>query len=187
MAGPRVHFTRRTIILVRSTSAPYAANNAIVDGTPLTLACDNFGILYTRPAPAGPASPGGGGGVPAQATATSNPGAGVVASATVAASGGIFPYRNLAGSISWSWGDTAAVAAPISIVLRDGATGVGAIIWQKSIGPFPAGTTQHGDIAFNLQGAPMNSATNLAMCLEFTAAPAATGFQSVSLAVAKVS
>jgi hypothetical protein len=178
MSGPRAHLTRRTIMLVRSTSAPYGGANGIVDGTPLTLACDNFGVLYTQPAPVGPSKPSNVP-VPASQFATATPAVATVASASVAASG-INPFHNVASTLSWSWGDTAAVAGFIVLVLRDGASGVGPILWSKTLGPFPAGTMIAGDITFSDNGAPFGS-TATAMTLEFLAAPSATGRQSVSL------
>lgn len=175
--SPRVHFTRRTVVLFRVDSAPYAANKLTGDNVGVMAACDKYGVLYTRAAPSGPA---GRGPIPISQFATSAPALGVAASASVPAIPPALPGINVASTLSWSWGDTVAVAAFISLVLRDGASGVGPILWQKTLGPFPAGTMIAGDITFSDAGAPFGS-SNTAMTLEFLTAPSATGRQSVSI------
>lgn len=175
--APRAHFTRRTVILVRIDSAPYAANKTTGDNVPIALAADKYGVLYTRSPPSGPASRGP---VPISQFATSAPAVGVVASASVPAIPPALPGINVASTLSWTWGDTAAVAVFISLVLRDGLSGVGPILWQKTLGPFPAGTMIAGDITFSDNGAPFGT-SNTAMTLEFLTAPSATGRQSVSI------
>jgi hypothetical protein len=72
-----------------------------------------------------------------------------------------------------------AVAAqgPLVLVLRDGASGVGAILWSVNLGGFVIGTGGSFSIdSLNIVGTAGNS-----MTLEFTAAPAATNFETVAL------
>jgi hypothetical protein len=72
----------------------------------------------------------------------------------------------------------AAVAAQgaINVVLRDGATGVGAILWQAVL-IAAAGTSDR----ITLSGLNIAGSAGNAMTLETTAAPAATNFAVVSL------
>lgn len=100
-------------------------------------------------------------------SATSAPAAGTAASATLAAGGAGQYYRAL--SISWSAVVSTLLAAGVTltVVLRNGASGVGAIVWQKVIGlPNGAavGTMVAGDIDVNIFGS-----SGTAMTLEFTA------------------
>lgn len=175
--APRVHFTRRTVFLGRGVSNPYAAT-PVVDGTPVTPAMDNNGVLFFRNAPlnANGILPGG---APATRFITSNPGAGVVASASLAASGGINPAKNVPVLLDFACGDTAATGRQI-VVLRDGASGVGTVLWVAELGPNAANVSEHHSIVIP-QGIAVAGSTNTAMTLEFTAAPAGTGFQSVTL------
>jgi hypothetical protein len=76
-------------------------------------------------------------------------------------------------------GSVSAVAAQgvLTLVVRDGATGVGAILWATNIGPFVIGTGGQ----FSLSGLNIPGTNGNAMTIEFTAAPAATNFESVAM------
>lgn len=169
----------RNLALFRKMNNPASAGNTgAADGAPLVGACDQFGVLWTRPFTGG--TGGNTAGLPPTIQASSNPGVGVKATASLPAVGGAFPGSNVPLLLSWSFGDTVVVAAPLTLVLRDGASGVGPILWQKLLGPLLAGTMTEGNIVIPFgQGIP--GSANTAMTLEFTAAPSGTGFQTVSI------
>jgi hypothetical protein len=70
----------------------------------------------------------------------------------------------------------AAAQASLLVVLRDGATGVGPILWQGRMACL-AGDGQ----TLVVSGLNIVGSLNTAMTLEFTAAPAATNFETVAL------
>lgn len=70
----------------------------------------------------------------------------------------------------------AAIAAPLVVNLRDGATGAGTILWTERL-MAPVGTT----FTITREGLNIVGSTNTAMTLEFTAAPGATNFENVNL------
>ncbi len=119
-------------------------------------------------------------GVPATVTAFSDPGIGVVASASLPADGSGNLAKNICTMISYSYGDSVA-ATSRSLVLRDGASGVGTIIWQKRVGPLAAGGDVQESIIIPASQAIPGLTGATAMTLEFLTAPAATGFQSVQI------
>src|SRR5579864_6300261 len=178
--APRLFANYRNLGLFRKMDNPASAGNTgAVDGAPLVGCVDQFGVQWVRLFTGG-AFGIAAGQLPSTRQASSNPGAGVQATASLAASGGVHVASNVPTLLSWSFGDTAAVAAPLTLVLRDGASGVGPILWQKRLGPLLAGTFTEGNIIIPVgQGIPGSG--NTAMTLEFTAAPAATGFQTVDI------
>lgn len=178
MAGPRIQFTRRTLILVRAILNPYTGNT-VLDGTPVTPSADNFGVLYTRSPPANGATGILQGQKPATRQANSNPAVATQATASLAASGGVNPAANIAVLISWACGDTAA-SGKQTVNLRDGASGLGTILWTKEVGPLPANGYAQETIVIPVN-LGMPGTNNTAMTLEFAAAPSATGFQSVAI------
>lgn len=159
----------RFLPYLRCTLAPGTGGTG-VEGTPMVPACDTRGIIFTTPAPNSAAATGSG-------SPTSNPGAGAQASAAAPATAGL---KNNATSLAWSYGDTAAGAVK-TLVIRDGATGVGAIIWSINIGPLLAGDSKQGTITWPPGYGPGNAAINTALTAEFTTASAATGTETVSL------
>lgn len=163
----------RVLNFLRCTVDPFALGAPGLEGNPMIAACDANGITYVRVV-SSLASAG--------APAVSAPGAGGTASVTLPAD---LNRKYNAISISWSVGDTAAMAVPRTLVLRDGASGVGTILWSKVIGPILAGDSKQGDITWPAGYGPSNAAVNTAMTLEFTTAPAGTGFESVSLVAYK--
>jgi hypothetical protein len=109
---------------------------------------------------------------PGEWTLTSAPAAATAPSATRAAVAGV---RHILRSIQASVNATAAQGTPIVFVVRDGATGVGTILWQDRI-IVPIGFTD--DIS--VSGLNIAGTTGNAMTVEATAAPAATNFATVS-------
>lgn len=89
---------------------------------------------------------------------------------------GLAGNRNICTSIQ---GNVSAVAAQgvLVLVLRDGATGVGTIIWSTNLGPVLVGS----NVPFALSGLNIPGTTGNQMTLEFTAAPAAGNFESVAM------
>jgi hypothetical protein len=84
--------------------------------------------------------------------------------------------QHVAETISYTVGAVAAQTV-LQIVLRDGASGAGAIIWGLTVGPIPAGSS----VSFSQGGLNIPGTRGNAMTLEFTAAPVATNFESVAL------
>lgn len=150
----------------RAVSDPSLASGSVLDNETAALMCDKWGVLWTRNIPASSEL---------RKNANSNPGVGLVASATLAAVGAAYN----AVLITASYGDTAA-ASSRTLVLRNGASGVGPIIWQMEVGPIVANDSKQIIVPFTPGFCPYGSFLT-PMCLEFTAAPAATGRQSVSL------
>lgn len=110
---------------------------------------------------------------PGEWTITDAPAANTVATATRAA--GAAGVRHVLTSFCADLCAVAAQATPITFVIRDGAAGVGAILYQRRL-IAPLGTTASVEITdLNIVG---SDAT--AMTVECTAAPAATNFATVS-------
>lgn len=108
---------------------------------------------------------------PGEWTLTSSPAVSVVATATRAATAGI---RHILKSINASIGATVA-QVPVSIVVRDGLTGAGAILYQDRL-MAPVGFSDRISLSdLNIAGTTGN-----AMTVEFTAAPTATNFETLS-------
>lgn len=84
--------------------------------------------------------------------------------------------RHVCKGFSVSLNAVAAIAAPILVTLRDGATGAGTILWQDRL-MAPAGTT----VRLDREGLNIVGSVNTAMTLEFAAAPGATNFEVVNL------
>jgi hypothetical protein len=110
---------------------------------------------------------------PGEWTLTSAPAANTVATATRAA--GAAGVRHVLRSIHASINAVAAITAPLTVVVRDGASGVGAILWQDRL-TAPAGT----DGRISLTGLSIVGSAATAMTVEFTAAPGATNFETLS-------
>lgn len=83
--------------------------------------------------------------------------------------------RHVARSITAS---LVAVAAQtvVDVLLRDGATGAGTVLWSTRVSA-PAG----GNVQVSLTGLNIVGSVNTAMTLEFSAAPVATNFEGVAL------
>jgi hypothetical protein len=102
---------------------------------------------------------------------TNAPVAATQATATKAAAAG---KTHVLTSINASINATAA-QPQVTVVVRDGATGVGAILWQDRL-TAPAGS----DSRVSLSGLQIVGTAGNAMTVEFTAAPAATNFETVT-------
>lgn len=111
---------------------------------------------------------------PGEWTLAAAPAANTIATATRAAGG--VGVRHVLRSINATLIGVAAIAAPITIVVRDGASGVGAILWQDRLFAAAAGSKDRvtlGDL--NIVGSD-----NADLTIEFLAAPGATNFQAVA-------
>jgi hypothetical protein len=103
---------------------------------------------------------------------THTPAVATQASASKAAVSGIRHYcRSISAIIS-----AVAAQAGIHVVLRDGASGAGTILWSQTIA-LPVG----GIAVIQLDNLNIPGSPNTAMTLEPDAAPAGTNFASVSL------
>lgn len=98
------------------------------------------------------------------------------ATAPSAAQGGVPDFTNVVQTIAFS---LAAVAAQgvLTLVLRDGATGVGTVKWSLKVPPALAGT----GFMFSISGLNIAMTVGNAATLETTGAPAATNFASVAM------
>lgn len=108
---------------------------------------------------------------------SANPAANVVASATHAALSG---KAHICQTIHATLTSNASLAAAFagSIVLRDGASGVGTVIWASSLSvPNVAGTAS---APVEISGLAINGTPGNAMTLEFTAAGGAGTFETVN-------
>lgn len=110
---------------------------------------------------------------PGQWAAFQTPAAATQATCNRVAAAGV---SHVCNSIAATINGTAAQPALI-LVLRDGATGAGAIIWSLRLGPVVIGDSKE----FFLSGLNIVGTAGNAMCLEFTTAPAATNFESVAM------
>jgi hypothetical protein len=110
---------------------------------------------------------------PGEWTLTNSPVAATQATATRAA--GAAGVRHVLKSIQASINAVAAQAAPVSIVVRDGASGSGTILWQDRL-MAPIGFSDR----ITLDGLNIVGSAATAMTVEFTAAPAATNFETIS-------
>jgi hypothetical protein len=166
---------------VRRNTKVFIIARDIINSLPKMVACDAQGVIYTLPAT------GGGNGAaltpqssdnamlvvgPGQWCVNHVPVAATQATATKALSN---TAHRVAARISASINAVAAQGVQI-LVLRDGATGVGAILWQQRVGPVLAGDSKNFTWDVEIVGT-----TGFAMTLEFTTAPAATNFNSVAL------
>jgi hypothetical protein len=110
---------------------------------------------------------------PGEWVAVSQPAVSVVATATRAA--GAAGVRHVCRSISVSL-STVVAQTPVDVVLRDGASGAGAILWVGTLSAVAGDSKTIEKHGLNIPG---SAAT--AMTLEFQAAPVATNFERVTL------
>jgi hypothetical protein len=100
--------------------------------------------------------------------------------ATTSKAAGAAGVRHVCNSISASLysGSTAVTvpAAPVTVILRDGATGAGTILWQQGIS---VPTTAGGSQVINISGLNIIGTAATAMTLEFSGAGGAGSFESV--------
>jgi len=89
---------------------------------------------------------------------------------------GLAGNRNICNSIQANV-SAVAIQGVLVLVLRDGASGVGAILWSTNLGPVVIGS----NIPFAISGLNIVGTSGNQMTLEFTAAPAATNFESVAM------
>jgi hypothetical protein len=112
---------------------------------------------------------------PGDWSVTNTPAAATAATITKAAAAAGIRHIATGISVTLAAGATAQAAA-IIVALRDGLTGAGAILWSKQV-ILPV----NGVWDFNLSGLDIVGSAATAMTLEFTSAPAAGVFASVSL------
>lgn len=96
--------------------------------------------------------------------------------ATVTRGAGGAGVRNVCTGFGFTLNAVAAITVPVVVNLRDGATGVGTILWTGRY-TAPVGTT----VALDLSGLNIVGSPNTAMTFEFAAAPAAGDFQCVNI------
>jgi hypothetical protein len=110
---------------------------------------------------------------PGEWTLTNAAAVSVQATATrVAGAAGV---RHVLKSIQASLNAVAAQAAPVIAVVRDGLTGAGTILWQDRL-MAPIGFTDR----ISVDGLNIVGSAATAMTIEFTAAPTATNFETIS-------
>ena len=106
----------------------------------------------------------------------SAPAAGTVSSASIAAEASV---RHVVDCVSFSATASAAITTnSLTVVVRDGATGAGTVIWQWVVNPVNAGTGAQSVQPHSLCGLNLTGTTNTAMTAEFSA-----GVANVSEAV----
>lgn len=94
-----------------------------------------------------------------------NPAASSQATASIAAEAAV---RHVADCVSFSAGSTTAPAlTALTIVLRDGATGAGTIVWTHQV--VISAATGQNVVPYGLCGLSLTGTTNTAMTLEFSA------------------
>lgn len=108
---------------------------------------------------------------------TANPSANTAASATHAAVSGKAHICNTIHCTLSSNGSLAA-AINVSMVVRDGASGSGTVLWSSSLSlPNTAGTAS---APISMSGLAINGTPGNAMTIEFTAAAGAGTFETVA-------
>lgn len=110
---------------------------------------------------------------PGEWTLTDAPAAATVATATRAA---VVGHQHILKSINASLTAVGAQATPVVVVVRDGLTGAGTIIWQDTLFHTAGGSDRISLSNLNIAGTTGN-----AMTVEFLSAPAATNFETLSV------
>lgn len=144
-------------------SAPYS-----ISGIPVPPAVDEYGAMWTRSADGQNSNQ------TNRFDLFSTPAAATQATATQATAGP--GKRNVLTSLTVTVNAVAAQGVQ-TVVVRDGATGVGTILWSITVGPLGAAQSAHIPIPFpnGIVGS-----SNVAMTIELTGAPAATNFNSIA-------
>lgn len=101
--------------------------------------------------------------------------AAVSSQATSTRAAGAAGVRHILKSIQASLQAVAAQATPVIAVVRDGLTGAGTILWQDRL-MAPIGFTDR----ISVDGLNIVGSAATAMTIEFTAAPTATNFETIS-------
>lgn len=149
-----------------SVSLSGAAQFAIVisSASSATGSPDTLNIFVTQGAPCT---------APTSWTIVSGPAAGSAASVSIA---GVTGVRHIMQSMSFSWVQTASTAQNDFVVVRDGACGSGAVIYEFRVAlPATAGTND----TFGLSGLAIIGTAGNAMCIEFSSGHAST-FETVA-------
>jgi len=133
-----------------------AKNNSAAN---ISASTQNFCLLSTNPG---------------EWSVNGNPGVNTTAGCNKAAGGA--GVRHICRSITATLCGTAAAAAPVSVYLRDGASGVGTIIWSAIL-INPAGNT----VQISLTDLSIVGSANTAMTLEFSGAAGANTYESVAM------
>lgn len=108
---------------------------------------------------------------------TSNPSANAAASATRAASPGVVHVLN-GIQASLNAGSTAPAAVQVGVVVRDGAAGVGPVIWATQLALQAVAGASSPPIS--LSGLAITGSPGNAMTLEFTGAAGLNTFETVA-------
>lgn len=149
----------------------FGAGPVTSSDVPVVPATDENGIVWTRDASGAIAPP-----------APGTPGAPLVwfdtppaATAPDADTPAVAGLRNVLDTLTVSLNAVAAQGV-LTVVVRNGATGAGAILWSTIIGPLGAAQNQ----SYNFTDLGIFGSVNTEMTVETTAAPAATNFCSIA-------
>jgi hypothetical protein len=163
----------RAVIIGNSTDDPASLlGSRMAGGTAVVVAVDGVGVMWTRsadatlPAPAAP-TPG------APLTFFDTPAAATAPDADTPAQGA--GTINVLDTLTVSLNAVAAQGV-LTVVVRDGATGAGAILYSFFIGPLAAGTS----MVVQLTDLNIRGTADTELTVETTAAPAATNFCSIA-------
>jgi len=107
----------------------------------------------------------------------SAPAANTLATATKAAAGAGVKNVLIALSAAFVAGAVAPAAVNVTVLIRDGATGVGTILWSRVLS-LPAVAGEHR--GFDISGLRIDGTPNTALTVEFSAAGGANTFESVA-------
>lgn len=165
----RQFVNRRITPIFRAHLSMLGAQVSLSDGVPAVAQVDGVGALWVHDIASSDVRDG------INAFDIFNtPAAAIQATATVAAPGN--GKRNLIRSLSGSISAVAAAQPMLTIVIRDGASGVGTIRWSVNVGPILIGESK----VFSFDNLNISSSNNTALTVEFTAAPAAGNFESIA-------
>ncbi|MGH8742873.1 MAG: hypothetical protein ACREUY_01190 [Burkholderiales bacterium] len=163
----------RIILWLRTLlAADLGAAQATSSDVPVVAAADENGIMWTRDAGAllPPATAGAAG---SQLRVFDTPAAAIAPDADAPAPGATL--SNVIDTLAISLNAVAAQVV-LLVVIRDGATGAGTILWSIRIGPLAAATSQ----LLSISGLNIRGSDNTEMTVETTTAPAATNFASIA-------
>ena len=167
-------FPQRLTALFNITNEPLLIAALPERGAMIPAAVDGRGIVWTRdsglPAPAGIPAAGTNG---APLAWFDTPAAATAPDADTPAGG--VGFRNVLDTLIVTLNSVAAQGV-LTVVVRDGATGAGAILWSVIIGPLGAAASQ----IFTISGLNIVGSDDTEMTVETTGAPAATNFCSIA-------
>jgi hypothetical protein len=166
----------RALAIWRSLISSDIGTDVITNsGVPVIPATDENGIAWTRSVD-GLVPPPAGGGLGTPLVVFDTPAAATAPDADTPAAGA--DLVNVLTTMVVTLNAVAAQAATLLVVVRDGATGAGPILWSFRIGGLLAGTSNVISIPLPVDG--IRGSANTEMTVETTTAPAATNFCSIA-------